>query len=101
MTGTEYALLMCALVVLAIIVKLLTFDAQDWISRDLKRGDLYALIEVASGVRPNGLSRDQARRLQARGMVRSYGNGNYRATLKGRLALRIRQAVRQTVQLER
>ena len=101
MTGTEYALLMCALVVLAIIVKLLTFDAQDWISRDLKRGDLYALIEVASGVRPNGLSRDQARRLQARGMVRSYGNGNYRATLKGRLALRIRRAVRQTVQLER
>ena len=34
-------------------------------------------------------------------MVRAYGNGNYRATLKGRLALRIRQAVRQTVQLER
>ncbi len=100
MTGTEYALLMCALVVLAIIVKLLTFDAQDWISRDLKRGDLYAMIEVASGVRPNGLSRDQGRRLQARGMVRSYGNGNYRATLKGRLALRIRQAVRQTMQLE-
>jgi len=101
MTGTEYALLMCALVVLAIIVKLLTFDAQDWISRDLKRGDLYALIEVASGVRPNGLTPGQARRLQARGMVRSYGNGNYRATLKGRLAPRIRRAVRQTVQLER
>ena len=100
MTGTEYALLMCALVILAIIVKLLTFDAQGWIRRDLKRGDLYALVEVASGVRPNGLNRDQARRLQARGMVRSYGNGNYRATLKGRLALRIRETVRHTVQLE-
>jgi hypothetical protein len=100
MTGTEYALVMCALVILAIIVKLLTFDAQGWISRDLKRGDLYALIEVASGVRPNGLSRDQAHRLEARGMARSYGNGNYRATLKGRLALRIRDAMRHTVQLE-
>jgi hypothetical protein len=100
MTGTEYALVMCALVILAIIVKLLTFDAQAWISRDLKRGDLYALIEVASGVRPNGLSRDQAHRLEARGMARPYGNGNYRATLKGRLALRIREAVRHTVQLE-
>ena len=101
MTGTEYAFVACTLVILAIIAKLLTFDAQDWISRDLKRGDLYALIEVASGVRPDGLTPDQARRLQARGMARSYGNGNYRATLKGRVALRIRQAVRHTVQLER
>jgi len=101
MSGTEYAFLMCGLVVLAIIVKLASFDAQAWISRDLKRGDLYALIEVASGVRPNGLTPGQARRLEARGMARAYGNGNYRATLKGRLALLIRQAVRQTVQLER
>ena len=101
MTGTEYALLMCALVVLAIIVTLLTFDAEAWITRDLKRGDLYALIEVASGVRPDGLTRDQAYRLEARGMVRAYGNGNFRATIKGRLALRVREAVRRTVQLER
>ena len=54
MTGTEYAFVMCALVGLAIIVKLLNFDAQGWISKDLKRGDLYALIEVASGARPTG-----------------------------------------------
>lgn len=101
MSGTEYALVMCALVISAIMVKLLTFDAQGWIRKDLKRGDLYALIEVASGVRPNGLSRDQASRLQARGMVRGYGNGNYRATLKGRLALRIRDAVGHTVPAER
>ncbi len=101
MTGTEYALVMCALVMAAIVVKLLTFDAQGWIRKDLKRGDLYALIEVASGLRRNELRPDQARRLQARGMVRSLGNGNYRATLKGRMALRIRDAVRHTVQLER
>ena len=70
---TEYAFVMRALVGLAIIVKLLNFDAQGWISKDLKRGDLYALIEVASGARPNGLSHDQAHRLEARGMVRAYG----------------------------
>jgi len=92
---------MCAVVVFAIIVTLLTFDAEAWITRDLKRGDLYALIEVASGVRPDGLTRDQAYRLEARGMVRAYGNGNFRATLKGRLALRLRRAVRQTVQAKR
>jgi hypothetical protein len=100
MSGTGYAFVVCALVILVIVVKLLTFDVQGWIRRDLKRGDLYALIEVASGVRPNGLNPDQARRLQARGMVHGFGNGNYRATLKGRLALLIRETVRQSVQIE-
>ncbi len=100
MSGAEYALVMCALVIAAIMVKLLTFDAQGWIRKDLKRGDLYALVEVASGLRPNGLSRDQARRLQARGMVRSFDNGNYRATLKGRLALRIRDGMGHSVRIE-
>ncbi|HUI14423.1 MAG TPA: hypothetical protein VL048_13260 [Xanthobacteraceae bacterium] len=101
MTGAEYAFVMSALAVLAVIVKLLTFDVQGWIRKDLKRGDLYALVDVASGVRPNGLSPEQAHRLQARGMVRSYGNGNYGATLKGRLALLVREAVGHTVQVER
>jgi hypothetical protein len=101
MTGTEYALLMCGLIVLAMIAVLLTFDARSWVTKDLKPGDLYALIEVASGVRPDGLTPTQARRLQARGMASPHGNGNYRATLKGRLALRVRQAVRQTVQVGR
>jgi hypothetical protein len=82
----------------AVVSVMLTFDAESWISRDLKRGDLYALIDVASGLRPDGLTRDQASRLAARGMVHAYGAGNYRATIKGRVALRIRQAVRQTVQ---
>jgi hypothetical protein len=98
MTGIEYAYFMCGLVGLVVIVKLVTFDAKDWISRGLRRGDLYALVDVASGLRPDGLTRDQASRLQARGMAREYGNGYFRATIKGRLALLIRQAVRQTVQ---
>jgi hypothetical protein len=94
----EYAYLACGFVVLAIVGHaMMKFDAEAWITKDLKHGDLYSLIEVASGLRPNGLTRDQARRLEARGMVHLYGNGNFRATIKGRLALRIRQAVRQTV----
>ncbi len=100
MSGTEYAFVLCALVILAIVVKLMTFDVQGWIRKDLKRGDLYALIEVASGVRPNGLSPDQARRLHTRGMVHGFGNGNYRATLKGRLALLIRETPPRSVQIE-
>jgi len=96
MSGTAYAYFVCGLAVLFVIVKLTTFDADDWISRDLKSGDLYSLIDVASGLRPDGLTADQARRLQARGMVRPYGKGRFRATLKGRLALLIRQAVRRT-----
>lgn len=98
MSGTAYAYVMCALVVLAIVVTSMTFDAGAWISRGLERGDLYALIDVASGLRPNGLTRAQAQRLQARGMVRPYGKENFRATLKGRLALHLRRSVRRTAQ---
>jgi hypothetical protein len=55
------------------IIRVLTrFDAQAWIAKDLKRGDLHALIDVASGLRPDGLTPDQASRLQARGMARPY-----------------------------
>ncbi|MFZ0608544.1 MAG: hypothetical protein WBD53_21575 [Xanthobacteraceae bacterium] len=96
MTGIAYAYFMGGLAALFVIVKLTTFDAGDWVSRGLRRGDLYSLIEVAAGTRPDGLTPDQARRLEARGMVRPYGNGRFRATLKGRLALRIRQTVRRT-----
>jgi len=96
MSLVEYGYFACGLVVLAIIVNLtLKFDAEAWLTRDLKRGDLYALVDVASGLRPDGLTHDQAHRLQARGMVRRYGAGQFRATLKGRLALRLRQAGRQ------
>jgi hypothetical protein len=70
------------------------FDAHTWLTKDLKRGDLYSLIDVASGLRPDGLTDDQAARLLARGMVRIYGTGTFRATIKGRLALRIRQTTR-------
>jgi len=71
-----------------------TFDARTWLTKNLKRGDLYSLVDVASGLRPDGLTNDQAARLLARGMVRTYGAGTFRATIKGRLALRIRQATR-------
>jgi hypothetical protein len=91
-----YVSLACGFVVLAIAVNLITnFDARAWIAKGLQRGDLHALIDVASGLRPNGLTAGQAARLQARGMVRVSGNGRFRATLKGRLALRIRRMVRQ------
>ena len=98
MLGVAFAYFACGLAVLAIAVTfMMKFDAEAWIAKDLKRGDLYALIDVASGLRPDGLTRDQARRLEARGMVCGYGNGTYRATIKGKIALRIRQTVRQTI----
>ncbi len=98
MSGIAYAIFACGFVILAIIVKLaLRFDAEAWLTTDLRRGDLYALIDVASGLRPDGLTPGQARRLEARGMVRIYGERHFRATLKGRLALRLRSAVRQAV----
>ncbi|HTT81990.1 MAG TPA: hypothetical protein VMF67_00765 [Rhizomicrobium sp.] len=96
MSGMAYAYFMCGLAAVFGIVKLTTFDATGFLSRGLKRGDLYALIEVASGLRPDGLTPDQASRLQARGMVRIYGKGLYRATLRGRIALWLRQSVRRT-----
>lgn len=65
-----------------------------WLTQGLRRGDLYSLTDVASGLRPDGLTREQARRLQARGLVRGFDNGTYRATIKGRLALRVRQLTR-------
>ena len=67
---------------------------KSWISRDLRHGDLHALIDVASGLRPDGLTADQADRLRARGFVRTNGKGLFRATLKGKLALRIRHRLR-------
>ena len=95
MIASGWVYLACGFVLLAIIVNLaLRFDARTWLTRDLKRGDLYSLVEVASGVRPDGLTRDQANRLMARGMVRARG-GNFRATMKGRLALLVRHMVRQ------
>jgi hypothetical protein len=93
---TEYVYLACGFVLLAIIINLaIRFAGKDWIDRELKRGDLRSLVDVASGLRPDGLRPDQANRLMARGMVRvrSYG-GHFRVTMKGRLALRIRQRVR-------
>jgi hypothetical protein len=69
-------------------------DKTGWISDGLQKGDLYSLIDVASGMRPNGLSDDQALRLRMRGFVRELDNGRYRATFKGRLALRLKRTAR-------
>jgi hypothetical protein len=63
----------------------------DWLGKGLKSGDLYSLKDVASGLRPDALTKDQARRLNARGMVRVLPNGNFRATVKGRMALLLRR----------
>src|ERR1700758_1150127 len=96
MSGIAYVYFMCGLAGLFILVKLMTFDPSHWITHGLKSGDLYALVEVASGLRPDGLTPEQARRLEARGMVRRSGKSRFRATFKGRLALVIRQAMRRT-----
>jgi hypothetical protein len=99
MSGIVIACFAGGIVILAVVVGLiLKFDARAWITRDLKPGDLYSLIEVASGLRPDGLTDSQARRLAARGMVRRYGNGTYGATIKGRIALLVRQAIRRNAQ---
>jgi hypothetical protein len=65
-----------------------------WLAKGLNPGDLHSLIDVASGLRPNGLSRDQAHRLAGRGMVRVCENGTFRATRKGSLALRLKKWTR-------
>ncbi len=98
MIETAYVYLACGFVLLAIIINLaiklaIKFGAETWITRNLRRGDLYSLVEIAAGLRPDGLRRDQAHRLMARGMVRTYG-GNFRATMKGRLAILMRQRIR-------
>jgi hypothetical protein len=94
--GIEYVYVIGGLVLLAIIFHVMSrFDARTWSSKDLERGDLHALIDVASGLRPDGLTHDQARRLEARGMVRPYGSGKFHVTWRGRLALRMRQRIRQ------
>ncbi|HEX4408915.1 MAG TPA: hypothetical protein VH206_09085 [Xanthobacteraceae bacterium] len=97
MSAIAYALLGSAGVAMGLTM-LLRFDAHTWMAKGLKRGDLHALIDVASGLRPDGLTRDQAQRLQARGLVRHYRGNAYRATTKGRFALVLRQMARQSVQ---
>ena len=62
-----------------------------WLAKGLKRGDLHSLRDVASGLRPDGLTEGQAHRLGARGMVRDLPNGHFRVTARGKLALLIRR----------
>ena len=95
--GTAFDLIACIFIgVTAIAAAYFIFDAKAWTTKGLKRGDLHSLTDVASGLRPDGLTPGQARRLQARGLVRNHGNGYFRATIKGKLAVRIRRAIRRT-----
>jgi hypothetical protein len=73
---------------------MIELNIQVWIAKGLNRGDHHSLIDVASGLRPNGLTRDQAHRLAARRLVRASQNGNFQATVKGRLILLLRQLMR-------
>jgi len=97
MSGLAFVFLAFVLILIGLVAGVLfSFDAKAWVTEGLERGDLHSLTDVASGLRPDGLTPGQARRLQARGMVRGYGKGSFRATMKGKLALRIRRAIRQT-----
>jgi hypothetical protein len=93
------AVLLCsAAVAAALIYVFWTRTASSgWANAQLKSGDLYSLTEVASGIRPNGLTEEQGDRLRRRGFVSYLGRGRYRATLKGRLALRLRRTSRKRV----
>ena len=100
MEFTAVLILVCSIALFAaILYSLWTYAAlSSWTNDGLQRGDLYSLIDVASGVRPNGLSDDQACRLRTRGFVRDLDSGHFQATLKGRLALRLRRTARKRAQ---
>ena len=100
MEFTSVLILVCSIALLAaILYSLWTYAAlSSWTSDGLQRGDLFSLIDVASGFRPNGLSDDQAYRLRLRGFVRDLDNGHFHVTLKGRLALRLRRTARRRPQ---
>jgi hypothetical protein len=67
------------------------FKLNAWLAKGLKRGDLHSLRDVASGLRPDGLTESQAHRLGARRMVRGLPNGRFHVTAKGKFALLIRR----------
>jgi hypothetical protein len=97
MSGIAYVALAGGVVVVVAALGILAFfDIESWLAEGLRRGDLHALIDVASGLRPDGLTRGQAERLQARGMVRTHRSA-YRATFKGKLALRVKYSGRQSL----
>ena len=61
-----------------------------WLTRELYRGDLSALSDVASRRNFDGPGRDQVGRLRKRGFLRETSWGQCRVTLKGWLALALR-----------
>ena len=95
MSGVEYFYLGCAIGIVVVGFGWVTkFNPNAWIAKGLKRGDLHSLIDVATGLRPDGLTQSQFERLHDRGLVRPLGLGHYRATLKGKLVLLIRRLMR-------
>jgi len=96
MSGVEYIYLGCAIGIVVVVGFgwVTKFGPHAWITKGLKRGDLHSLTDVATGLRPDGLTQSQFYRLQARGLARDIGGGQYRATFKGKLALLIRRIAR-------
>jgi len=62
----------------------------EWARRDLKRGDLSALSEVAKGYSSNHEA-DRIERLQRRGFIKVSPQDKLRPTFTGRAALWLRR----------
>jgi hypothetical protein len=87
-----YVVLACVFIMFAIAVHLLRRCNRGWMTKNLHRGDLHALADVAGG-KQFGLQRDRLVRLCRRGFAIENAWGGCRATLKGHYAaflLRVR-----------
>jgi Mn-dependent DtxR family transcriptional regulator len=63
-----------------------------WITQGLHRGDLTSLAKLAENLDITNPPVDTIQRLQGRGFVGRKIRGKYRVTLKGRIALLLREA---------
>ena len=79
-----------AVAALAIVTKLTPQQQRSWLERDLQRGDLSVLRDFAlfRNRRPPSAVVD---RLRERGFLAKTARGRNRMTLKGRLAILLRQ----------
>jgi hypothetical protein len=65
-----------------------------WARRDLKRGDLSTLSELAKGTEWGMPDSDRIERLDRRGFIAKRANDKLAVTLKGRTALWVRRLSR-------
>ena len=65
-----------------------------WARKDLKRGDLSTLSELAKGTKLGMPDSDRIERLDRRGFVAKNANDRLTVTLKGRAALWVRRRSR-------